>query len=478
MAAHALTFVLAAGAGGSWVAAHDRSFEGHPEWDSLWPDAFALNDLRGSKGAIAAESDVSAVADAPPDLSGVWTGSPIGSPKARYFLTPSGGGYGSSKDRAFAAEAPAPPGTAYDVRCITGDYTSDGALSCGWDSARVTVARTQKRRRRPLRNTRAPARSNDGGGRLPGKAGASSVGSNWTATFSFIVDGQVAHTKSGPIEGGNAAVDMDEPWNHFLGPLTGLWKGPGGDDYYVLTHDAASGNLTVFWDTSETPVGSWFTGDGIFNAKDNSVDMHFNAFELKGVTNAPDFTAIGNGTWGADWTKHPVQAYPSDIHTVHLIFMNHLDIGYTTTVNNVLNEYIHEYFTHVEQLADSMRKLEGTDRFVYITHPWLMSLLLDCPCGNATESCAARSLNNSLAPPLTCGTAVEVAAFERAVAKGDISWHAAPMNNQFENQSPALVEAGLKLTRMFVACGQAVSRHSFLHWAMARMWRMWYMDWD
>ena len=142
------------------------------------------------------------------------------------------------------------------------------------------------------------------------------------------------------------------------------------------------------------------------------------------------------------------------------------------------SRYIHEYFTHVEQLADSMRKLEGTDRFVYITHPWLMSLLLDCPCGNATESCAARSLNNSLAPPLTCGTAVEVAAFERAVAKGDISWHAAPMNNQFENQSPALVEAGLKLTRMFVACGQAVSRHSFLHWAMARMWRMWYMDWD
>ncbi len=37
------------------------------------------------------------------------------------------------------------------------------------------------------------------------------------------------------------------------------------------------------------------------------MDMLFDAFELKGVTNAPDFNAIGNGTWGSDWTKHDVQ---------------------------------------------------------------------------------------------------------------------------------------------------------------------------
>ncbi len=37
------------------------------------------------------------------------------------------------------------------------------------------------------------------------------------------------------------------------------------------------------------------------------MDMLFDAFELKGVTNAPDFNAIGNGTWGSDWTKRDVQ---------------------------------------------------------------------------------------------------------------------------------------------------------------------------
>ena len=402
--------------------AHDRHFEGHPEWDNIWPDPFSLNDLKHATSG-----------DTPPDLSGIWTGSPLGAPNARYFMTPSGGGYGSSKDRSFAAAAPRAPGTAYDVRCISGDFTDDGDTPCGWDSALVEVA--------PSTNS-------------------ASTSSNWTATISFLVNGQVSTKLSGAIENGNRAIAMDEPWNHFTGELSGLWKGPSGDDFYVLTHDADSGNLTVMWDTSETPVGGWYTGTGSFDQSSNAVDMKFDSFELKGVTNPPDFNAIGNGTWGADWTKRPVQTYPSDIHTVHLIFMNHLDIGYTTTINNVLNEYIHQYFTQVENLGDEMRALEGTDRFVYITHPWLMSLLFDCPCGNETANCTARSLDNPFAPPLACGSADELARFRRAVSKGDIAWHAAPMNNQFENQSPSLVEAGLKLTRMYVVVVIGRARHN------------------
>ncbi len=35
-------------------------------------------------------------------------------------------------------------------------------------------------------------------------------------------------------------------------------------------------------------------------------------------------------------------------------------------MNNVLNQYIHQYFTKVEELADQMRALEGTDRFVCV----------------------------------------------------------------------------------------------------------------
>ena len=219
--------------------AHQRHFEGHPEWDDIWPDPFVLNDLRDQPHGSQ---------DAPPDLSGVWTGSPISSPFARYFLTPSGGGYGSSKDRAFAAQVPPAPGTAYDVRCITGDFHNNGDTPCGWDSARVSLAPSSSSSAGRARRTKV---------QFDGAASSASTATNWTATFSFYLNGQVSATFSGPVLGGNAAVGMPNPWNHFTGPLTGLWKGPTGDDFYVLTHDAASGNLTVVWDTSETPVGGW-----------------------------------------------------------------------------------------------------------------------------------------------------------------------------------------------------------------------------
>jgi hypothetical protein len=50
-------------------------------------------------------------------------------------------------------------------------------------------------------------------------------------------------------------------------------------------------------------------------------------------------------------------------------------------VNNVLNEYIHQYFTKVEQLADDMRALGGTDRFVCVSYG---SWHVVCPSGACT----------------------------------------------------------------------------------------------
>jgi hypothetical protein len=138
--------------------AHLRHFPGHPEWDDIWPDPLSLNDLRNSDGLSAG--------DVPPDLSGVWRGSPLASDDARYFMTPSGGGYGSSKDRSFANEAPAPPGMAFDVRCVTGDFQAQGDQPCGWDKARAM---------------------------LSGSAG------NWTATLTFYDGGVVSVTYVGVL---------------------------------------------------------------------------------------------------------------------------------------------------------------------------------------------------------------------------------------------------------------------------------------
>ena len=54
-------------------------------------------------------------------------------------------------------------------------------------------------------------------------------------------------------------------------------------------------------------------------------------------------------------------------------------IPLTGFINNILNIYFHEYFPRAIDIANQMRALGGNDRFVYTTHPWLLSLYLSCP---------------------------------------------------------------------------------------------------
>lgn len=149
------------------------------------------------------------------------------------------------------------------------------------------------------------------------------------------------------------------------------------------------------------------------------------------------------------WEK--VQDLPkgnsSGIHTVHMIYMNHYDVGYTGFVNDVDNTYMHQYFQLAAKTAQTMRA-NGTDRFIYTSHAWLIERYLDyCPCLESAESCAAQTLNNNQSKPLTCPTPAEIAAFKAAVDRRDIVWHAGPFNWQPENMAPALFDAGFDHVR-------------------------------
>ena len=77
---------------------------------------------------------------------------------------------------------------------------------------------------------------------------------------------------------------------------------------------------------------------------------------------------------------------------VHLIYMNHLDVGYNTNhyypgmkllipgyIVNVLNWYFQVYFPRAARLADELRDIRANETFIYTTHPWLVNLYLDCP---------------------------------------------------------------------------------------------------
>ncbi|XP_048244901.1 uncharacterized protein LOC124124794 isoform X2 [Haliotis rufescens] len=145
---------------------------------------------------------------------------------------------------------------------------------------------------------------------------------------------------------------------------------------------------------------------------------------------------------GVALVGQPVQCgkAASSVETVHIIFMNHLDVGYNGIsptvgfINNVLNIYFQLYFPRAVQLSQQLRHDQYEETFIYTTHPWLVSLYLDCP---------NLILNNIT---LACPSTKDVAAFRDAVMRGDITWHAGPMNMQPENMNQALFELSLNIS--------------------------------
>ncbi|XP_071097043.1 uncharacterized protein [Haliotis cracherodii] len=145
---------------------------------------------------------------------------------------------------------------------------------------------------------------------------------------------------------------------------------------------------------------------------------------------------------GVALVGQPVQCgkAASSVETVHIIFMNHLDVGYNGIsptvgfINNVLNTYFQLYFPRAVQLSQQLRHDQYEETFIYTTHPWLVSLYLDCP---------NLILNNIT---LACPSTKDVAAFRDAVMRGDITWHAGPMNMQPENMNQALFELSLNIS--------------------------------
>ena len=133
---------------------------------------------------------------------------------------------------------------------------------------------------------------------------------------------------------------------------------------------------------------------------------------------------------------------------------NHLDVGYNGIpgigfINNILNIYFQEYYPRALQIAQEVRELGGTDRFVYTTHPWLMSLYLDCPPNMNLSGIVLQCPDEAAVSGLDqCDTSTyirrsQIAAFKAGVMQGDIVWHAGPFNLQPENMEPTLFEAAL-----------------------------------
>ncbi|KAL5021154.1 hypothetical protein ScPMuIL_000309 [Solemya velum] len=130
-----------------------------------------------------------------------------------------------------------------------------------------------------------------------------------------------------------------------------------------------------------------------------------------------------------------------DIKKVHVVFMNHLDVGYSELgkdlgfINFILNKYFTEYFPRAIQISRQLALLKYEETFIYTTHPWLVSLYISCPPDLVLSGIQ-----------LKCPSDSDVASFTNAVQEGYISWHAGPMNMQFEMMDESLADFSLKIS--------------------------------
>jgi hypothetical protein len=119
-----------------------------------------------------------------------------------------------------------------------------------------------------------------------------------------------------------------------------------------------------------------------------------------------------------------------DVHSVHLVFSHHLDVGLDLPLKTVTNcvgfatkivqRYFDEFIPRAISLSDKMRS--GKRPFKYQIHPWIGNLYVDCVPWVVSDGCPS---NPGI---LKCPDAKSVAEFGAAVTRGDLVFADSPMN--------------------------------------------------
>jgi hypothetical protein len=100
-------------------------------------------------------------------------------------------------------------------------------------------------------------------------------------------------------------------------------------------------------------------------------------------------------------------AKAADVKRVLVMFKCHLDVGFTDTQAGVTKKYFEVYYPAAMKRAAQMREA-GADRYTWTTGSWLLYEYLEQASSEARKN------------------------MERAVAAGDIAWHALPFSWQTE----------------------------------------------
>ena len=133
-----------------------------------------------------------------------------------------------------------------------------------------------------------------------------------------------------------------------------------------------------------------------------------------------------------------------NISKVYIVFSNHFDCGYTKDVNGstsgaVVNQYFHEHFPAAIAVANEARSKKGKP-YKWMTQAWLVDVYRNCNMTNINTHGPDHPSD------LICPNSTAVLAFEAAVRRGDINWHAFPFNSEPELFTPELFDAALNMT--------------------------------
>ena len=127
---------------------------------------------------------------------------------------------------------------------------------------------------------------------------------------------------------------------------------------------------------------------------------------------------------------HSSKVPPKSVHTVHLTFSHHLDVGLdlplkitadcvgfaTKIVQRYFDDFIPTAITLAQKMANS------STPFRYQIHPWIASLYTNCVPWTVSDGCTANP------GTLRCPSASAVKLFGQALRRGDLVFAASPFN--------------------------------------------------
>eukprot|EP00035_Acanthoeca_spectabilis_P012198 m.217259 g.217259 ORF g.217259 m.217259 type:complete len:964 (-) comp15556_c0_seq3:239-3130(-) len=194
----------------------------------------------------------------------------------------------------------------------------------------------------------------------------------------------------------------------------------GGDFQTATSFIKTSVPLAVEMKCTSVDCG-WISAEGGWFRDTNNLSVTLdNGTTLTAVVK--DNCSTIAWTTGQIWTNQMKL-----VKKVHVVYMAHFDVGYTSpNVQALLDVYATQYFPQVFNVSETMRMQFGDKpdlQYKWTSHPWLLLALLQNQTGSVPQGFPDQ--------------------LEAAIRRGDVLYHANPMNMQGEAAELTNMDAGM-----------------------------------